>query len=52
MCNYIAETYKDIDAEERVMHDDILVLDKCIEFFEKNSPVKLSSVPLQKIVRR
>ena len=52
MCNYIAETYKDIDAEDRVMHGDILVLDKCIEFFSKNSPVKLSSEPLQKIVRK
>lgn len=52
MCNYIAETYKDIDSEDRVMHDNVLVLDKCIEFFEKNSPVKLSSEPAQKIVKR
>jgi 5'-nucleotidase len=52
MCNYIAETYKDIDAENKVICDSILVLDKCIEFFEKNSPIKLSSKPLQKIAKR
>lgn len=52
MCNYIAETYNNIDAEDRVMHDDVLVLDECIEFFEKNSPVSLSSEPAQKIVKR
>ncbi len=51
MCNYIAETYKDIDAEEKIIHDDILVLDRCIDFFEKNSPVGLSNVPLQRISR-
>ena len=52
MCNYIAETYRDIEAEDRVVHSDNLVLDRCIEFFEKNSPVKLSNKPLQRIVRR
>ena len=52
MCNYIAETYKDIEADDKVIHSDVLVLDRCIEFFEKNSPVKLSSTPLQKIEKR
>ena len=51
MCNYIAETYKDIDAEDKHIHDNILVLDECIDFFAKNSPVCLSSAPLQRIVR-
>ena len=51
MCNYIAETYKDIVAEEKTIHDNILVLDRCIDFFEKNSPVKLSNKPLQRIVK-
>ncbi len=52
MCSYIAETYKDIEAENRVIHDNILVLDECIEFFEKHSHVTLSNKPLQKIVRK
>ena len=52
MCNYIAETYKDIDAADKLIHDNILVLDQCIDFFTKNSPVKLSSEPLQKIEKR
>lgn len=50
MCNYIAETYKDIDAENKQIHDDILVLDQCIDFFAKNSPVSLPSTPQQHIV--
>lgn len=52
MCNYIAETYKNIEADEKVIHNDILVLDECISLFEKSSPVKLSNKPLQQIVRR
>ncbi|MBQ2395065.1 MAG: bifunctional metallophosphatase/5'-nucleotidase [Alistipes sp.] len=51
MCNYIAETYRGIEADDKVICEDILVLDKCIEFFDKNSPVKLSNKPLQRIVR-
>ena len=51
MCNYIAETYKDIDAENKIIHTDTLVLDRCIDFFAKNSPVKLSNKPLQRIVK-
>lgn len=51
MCNYIAETYKDIDAENKIIHTDNLVLDRCIDFFAKNSPVKLSNKPLQRIVK-
>ena len=51
MCSYIAETYK-IGVEERTIVYDILVLDKCIEFFRSNSPVTLSNKPLQQIVRR
>lgn len=52
MCNYIAETYKDVDAADKKIHTDKLVLDECIDFFANNSPVKLSNKPLQKIVRR
>lgn len=52
MCNYIAETYKDIEADDVVIRDDKLVLDECIAFFAEHSPVKLSNAPLQKIVRR
>ena len=52
MCNYIAETYKDIEADDRVIHDENRVLDRCIDFFSSHSPVSLSNAPLQKIEKR
>ena len=47
MCNYIAEKYDGIEADEITPHPDMKVLDLMIDYFGKNSPVKFSNKPKQ-----
>ncbi|MBP3481830.1 MAG: bifunctional metallophosphatase/5'-nucleotidase [Alistipes sp.] len=51
MCNYIAEKYNGIEADDITPHSDLKVLDAMIDYFDDESPVKFSNKPKQFISR-
>ena len=51
IADYVARNYKNFECEEEV-RTDLLVYDLDVEYFKKNSPVSISSEPLQRVVMR
>ena len=51
IADYVARNYKNLECEEEV-RTPLLVLDLDVAYFKKNSPVRVSNDPLQKVVVR
>lgn len=51
IADYVARNYQNFEREEEV-RTDLLVYDLDVEYFKRNSPVSISSEPLQRVVVR
>ena len=50
LCNYIVDTYDDVDGENRVYYGEKGIPDYFMEYFEQHTPVTFSNEPRQRVV--